>query len=189
MSYARAGLLVSIRDFFSGSASAESLMMRFVQRDDKQALSSLYDQHNNKLYYYLLVMSDTDVAADVTQKTWLKVIEKKHLYSDQGKFEAWLFTMARNTLMDEIRRQNRFEHSADAVDTLVSPEQSSRDNGDFHLALSTLPFEQKEAFSLQQEGFTLGEISQICHVPVETVKTRLRYAREKLRKTLENHCE
>ena len=58
-------------------------------------------------------------------------------------------------------------------------------NDDFHNALKRLPMEQKEAFSLQQEGFSLAEISHICHVPQETIKTRLRYAKEKLKKALE----
>ena len=189
MSYARAGLLVSIKDFFSSSPSPESLMSRFAAKDDKQALAALYDQHNNKLYYYLLVMSDADTAADITQRTWLKVIEKKHLYGDQAKFEAWLFTLARNTLLDEIRRVSRFEHSAEALDALAGEVNYEHSQDRFHDCLTCLPFEQKEAFSLQQEGFSLAEISQICHTPVETIKTRLRYAREKLRKALETSHE
>ncbi len=185
MSYTSIGIFNSVKDWFSGASSPESLMSRFVKKGDSRALSALFYQHNNALYYYLLVMSDADLAADIAQKTWLKVIEQKHMYNNTGKFEAWLFTMARNALLDELRRKSRFEHDHDAVDALAIDDTEDATNDDFHNALKRLPMEQKEAFSLQQEGFSLAEISHICHVPQETIKTRLRYAKEKLKKALE----
>ncbi|MDO6566069.1 sigma-70 family RNA polymerase sigma factor [Alteromonas sp. 1_MG-2023] len=185
MSYAGAGLLISVKDWFSSPSSAESLMDRYVRTGEQKALSALYDQHSNALYYYLLVMSNADMAADITQKTWVKVIEKKHLYRHEGKFLGWLFTLGRNTLLDEFRKQYRQDSHSNQIDSLVADESALDGTPDFHQLLRQLPFEQKEAFSLQQEGFSIHEIGTICDVPHETVKTRLRYAREKLKKALE----
>ncbi|MDP2534751.1 sigma-70 family RNA polymerase sigma factor [Alteromonas stellipolaris] len=186
MSYARAGLLISVKDWFSAPLSDESLMEQYARTGEPKVLSRLYDQHSNALYYYLLVLSNADMAADITQRTWLKVIEKKHLYRQEGKFLGWLFTLGRNALLDELRKQHQQNSHCNQVENLVSDSAVLDDIPDFHQLLKRLPFEQKEAFSLQQEGFSVHEISTICCVPHETVKTRLRYAREKLRKALES---
>lgn len=68
MSYARAGLLISVKDWFSAPLSDESLMERYARTGEPKALSRLYDRHSNALYYYLLVLSNADMAADITQK-------------------------------------------------------------------------------------------------------------------------
>ncbi|RDV24090.1 RNA polymerase sigma factor [Alteromonas aestuariivivens] len=190
MSYARSGLLVSLRDWFSVPLSAENLMEKYIRSNDVKALAALYDRHGNRLYYYLLILSNADTAADVTQKTWLKVMENKHQYRANGKFESWLFTVGRNTLVDELRKHNRYQYTGD-TETIVDENIQLANNGinDFHQLICLLPFEQKEAFSLQQEGFSLAEIAQICAVPQETIKTRLRYARDKLKNALESRHE
>ena len=145
------------------------------------AMEALYDEHANRLYYYLLVMSDPNTAADVTQKVWLKLVESPQLYKAQGQFQAWLFTVGHRMLIDEIRRDKRWTYDDD-VDALPDEHEEFRQCDDFHQALKQLPFAQREAFSLQQEDFSLQDIATICNVPVETVKTRLRYARDNLRK-------
>jgi DNA-directed RNA polymerase specialized sigma24 family protein len=58
----------------------------------------------------------------------------------------------------------------------------------FDYALLSLPFEQREAFCLQQEGFSLQDIASITHCPLETVKSRLRYAKDNIRKVLNKRC-
>lgn len=159
----------------------ESLFRRYRQTGDSAALSTLYDQHSNNLYYYLLVMSDPITAADVTQKVWLRVMESRHDYQDKGRFQAWLFTIGHRLLIDEFRQNRRWQADTDP-DTLSIPAAEDIDETDFHQLLKVLPFNQREAFSLQQEGFSLQDIAAICSVPVETVKTRLRYARNTLKK-------
>ena len=57
----------------------------------------------------------------------------------------------------------------------------------FDYELGALPFEQREAFCLQQEGFGLQEIADITHSKIETVKSRLRYAKTTLRNNLEKY--
>jgi len=159
----------------------DTLFRRYRQTGDSAALSALYDQHCNNLYYYLLVMSDPNTAADVTQKVWLKVMESKQEYQSQGRFQAWLFTIGHRMLIDEFRQSKRWHADTDP-DTLGSVAPLSDNETDFHQLLKHLPFSQREAFSLQQEGFSLQDIASICDVPVETVKTRLRYARNTLKK-------
>lgn len=181
MGMAKLGFLRAFIKQESTTTCNESLFRRYRQTGDSAALSALYDQHCNALYYYLLVMSDPNTAADVTQKVWLKVMESSQDYQDRGRFQAWLFTIGHRMLIDEFRLIKRWQVDTDP-DTLDAPLPAEIDETDFHQLLRILPFTQREAFSLQQEGFSLQDIATICSVPVETVKTRLRYARNTLKK-------
>lgn len=191
MSYA-AGLLISLKERFSygerGRETAEDIMDSFVKTGDDTALSMLFDMYSSKLYYFLVVLSDTDMAADISQKTWVKVIEKKHLYRAGTNVEAWLFTIGRHALIDELRRTKRVLYDSNFVEERVGDNLPSAivDEADFNDMLMRLPFLQKEALSLQLEGFSVKQISEICHAPSETIKTRIRYAKDNLKSSLRN---
>lgn len=191
MSYA-AGLLISLKERLSYGerevSTAEGLMDSFIKTGDDTALSMLFDMYSNKLYYFLVVLSDTDLAADVSQKTWVKVIEKKHLYKAGTRVDAWLFTIGRHALIDELRRTKRVVYDSDMVEQSASDNAASGnvDKTDFNSMLVRLPFLQREALSLQLEGFSIQQISDICHAPSETIKTRIRYAKDNLKSTLRN---
>ena len=181
---------LTIRHLVGAQISNEELMLRFAETEDKRWLSLLYDNCADDLYHFILTQSDRVLAKDICQKTWLKVIEKRHLYSHSGRFKAWLFTMARNILMDEYRRQNKVECKAlDERHGLAGVFPGDDIEEAFNKALSALPMEQREAFCLQQEGFGIQEIADISHSNVETIKSRLRYAKYSLRQQLEQYHE
>jgi RNA polymerase sigma factor (sigma-70 family) len=191
MSYA-AGILISLKERFAhgarGVSTAEGLMDSFVKTGDDTALSMLFDMYANKLYYFLVVLSDADLAADISQKTWVKVIEKKHLYKKDTSVEAWIFTIGRHALIDELRRTKRILYDSDITDEHTSDNapSGSVDETDLNSMMMRLPFVQKEALSLQLEGFSVKQISEICHAPSETIKTRIRYAKDNLKSSLRN---
>jgi RNA polymerase sigma-70 factor (ECF subfamily) len=176
-----------IKSWFTLSSTNESLMTRYSHSGDQALLVKLYDACGDDLYHFLLTLSDSSLAKDICQKTWLKVMEKRHMYQDSGLFKAWLFTLARNLLMDEYRAVQRLslidnvhELSGEALDM------SGSILGVFDKALMSLPFVQREAFCLQQEGFSLKEIAQITHCDHETIKSRLRYAKATLQVLLKD---
>ena len=172
--------------------SNESLMLRYAQSGDRVLLTKLYDTCGHDLFHFVLTLSDPTLAKDICQKTWLKVIEKKHLYQPTGQFKAWLFTLARNQLIDEFRRiKPNISNTEQLLDLAPEIELNLENQGVsalFDHALMSLAFEQREAFCLQQEGFSLQDIASITHCPIETVKSRLRYAKDNIRKVLNNHC-
>ena len=165
--------------------SNEALMLRYASSGDTILLSKLYNGCGNDLYHFMLTLSEPTLAKDICQMTWLKVIEKKHLYRDSGLFKAWLFTLARNLLIDEYRKQ---KNTSDDLDTLCAEQPPQALEGEllqrFNGALQQLPFAQREAFCLQQEDFSLEDIASITHTNIETVKSRLRYAKDNLREQL-----
>ena len=181
-------LTLTLKHIIGAQLSHEELMRRFVQTDDKRWLSQLYDNCANDLYHFILTQSDHALAKDICQKSWLKVIEKRHLYSHTGNFKAWLFTLARNTLMDEFRAQTRSNCDTyqDSQCASSEPLPTSLEQA-FDRALLTLSFEQREAFCLQQEGFGIQDIANITHSNTETIKSRLRYAKNSLREQLERY--
>ncbi|MCF2949913.1 sigma-70 family RNA polymerase sigma factor [Paraglaciecola aquimarina] len=185
-------LAFTLKSYFIEKFSNESVMQEYAKTGDQTLLIKLYKENGNDLYHFALTLSDPTLAKDICQKTWLKVIEKKHLYQNTGQFKAWLFTLARNQLIDEFRSnklitniQADIEGKPDGI--LNEPNQDIHTR--FNQALLALTFEQKEAFCLQQEGFSLDEISRITHANKETVKSRLRYAKDYLRKQLKRYQE
>ncbi|MBN7823851.1 RNA polymerase sigma factor [Bowmanella dokdonensis] len=164
-------------------------MRRYVVSGDSALLTRLYDNCADDLFHYLVSHTDRELAKDISQKAWLRVMDKRHLYRSDGQFRAWLFTLARNLMMDEFRRLQRQPVSEylETPDTQMDFTDSDI-QGRFDQALAALPFLQREAFVLQQEGFGLQDIAAITGEPVETIKSRIRYARKQLRQLLEiNH--
>jgi RNA polymerase sigma-70 factor (ECF subfamily) len=180
----------------------EEVMADYIINRNKKAIMTLYSTFADDMYHYLLTMSDQALAKDIVQKTWLKVIEQPQSYRNAGSLKAWLFTMARNALIDEFRKTNRWVELVNSADgenqdayscmkessLTVSPNQNVDAKNlktSFDNALMALSFEQREAFCLQQEGFSLADIAMMTHSKQETIKTRLRYAKTKLKELLE----
>ncbi|GAA0856665.1 sigma-70 family RNA polymerase sigma factor [Aliiglaciecola litoralis] len=182
-------ITLAIKTLFSASHSNEWLIGRYAQTGEKKVLELLYDNCADDLYHYLSTQSDPHMAKDICQKTWLKVIEKPHLYQNSGRFSAWLFTIARNALIDEYRKTNRWQPLPDEPRQSLSVVFDYHDSiaDKFDKVLLSLPFEQREAFCLQQEGFGLQEIADITHSGVETAKSRIRYAKQALKAQLEKY--
>ena len=193
----------SLQNLFQGKREkalgvSERLMLQYSAKGDEASLAALFDLHNNKLFYFLRVLSDSTVAEDICQRTWIKVIENSHLFKSGDNFQAWLFTIGRRTLIDELRKSAKLEYNNDAVESFSSGELTKHAQSTieedvakglvkdvFKACIQQLPYKQKEALSLQLEGFGLREIASICGAEKETVKTRIRYAKDSLKTMLE----
>ncbi|WP_259416977.1 sigma-70 family RNA polymerase sigma factor [Pseudoalteromonas sp. SG43-4] len=172
---------------------SKDCMASYAKSGDNRYLEQLIALYSNDLYHYLVTQSNTHLAYDVSQQTWLKVIEKRHLYQAQTTPKAWLFKLARNTLIDEYRRQQHFveldenTHLAaqnDKSESGLTIGSSNISYDAFDAALKQLSFVQREAVTLQQEGFSLADIELITQSSLETIKTRLRYAKQHLKRLL-----
>jgi RNA polymerase sigma-70 factor, ECF subfamily len=175
------------------------LMLRY--RDgDADAFSALYSRHKGPLYRYLLrQVRNAGAAADLFQEVWSRLIATRSRYEARAKFATFLFHIAHNCTMDFFRRDLRLQHAAsDPAHDGQTPEQEvpeyqrpdvlaefAEQRSALLAAVSSLPREQREAFLLHEEtGLTIEEIARVTQVGVETVKSRLRYAIRKLKKSL-----
>lgn len=176
--------------------SDEALMLAY-QRGDAQAFTTLYQRHRARLFTFLVRETGRpDVAEDLYQELWIKVVRSRERYTVQAKFTTWLFTVAHNCLMDFYRRSNRLAKHEETVDELPDAPSCERESPEALLendiraehilrCLGTVPDIQREAFLLKEEGgLSLQEIAEVTGAGFETVKSRLRYAMKRLRDCL-----
>ena len=167
-------------------------MQRYA-RGDAQAFDMLYARHGDALYRYLLRgTNDRDLAAELFQDIWLRLIDARKRYRPDARFATYLFSIAHNRLVDYYRRKRIAPQlvdepaapAADAPDLRADRQQQAER---LMAAIAALPFEQREAILLKEErDFSLADIARITDVPRETVKSRLRYALAKLREELDD---
>lgn len=183
--------------------SDETLMLRYCE-GELAAFKELYRRHCQGLFRFIAWrLPREEWAEEVAQETWIALHHARATYQPQAKFRTFLYQIARNRLIDQLRQHSpmlasemerddeggdKFEHLADTMHEPQTGETSliskQRVEG-LHAALRTLPSEQKEAVIMQQfNDMSLEEIAQVSEVSVETVKSRLRYAVKKLRRLL-----
>ena len=100
------------------SDDAKALVQR-LKRRDPELLDHLIEQYQFRLFRYLLhLTANRERAEDFFQETWLRVLERGHQYDGKWKFEAWLFAIARNLVLDWHRRKK-----PQSIDSLAGPEE------------------------------------------------------------------
>ena len=167
-------------------------MLRY--RDgDVEAFETLYNRHRGPLYRYFIRQVSRAQVDDLFQEVWLRVIRGQDRYRAAAPFSAYLYRIAHNVLVDHYRRTGRrVEFSAPDPPELDDPGSTPERafvQGELRErllgALDDLPAPQREVFLLHQEGgLTLEQIGQVVGVGRETVKSRLRYAVNRLRREL-----
>jgi RNA polymerase sigma-70 factor, ECF subfamily len=187
--------------------SDESLMLRY--RDgDVRAFEVLITRHRKPIYNFILrFVRDAAQAEDVLQETFLRLIKGADAYERQAKFTTWLYTIARNLCVDAARRGKH--RNAASLDAPVNGDEGSSALIDLvadgkagvdreaigrelavriKQAVEALPDEQREIFLLREvSDLQFNEIAKIVGCPENTVKSRMRYALEKLREALEEY--
>jgi len=167
--------------------------MKRYANGNTAAFETLYGRHKDALYRYLLRgCNSRDTASELFQDIWLKLINARERYKPKARFSTYLFTLAHNRLVDYYRSKRIMPVMA--PESAAPPEDQPENDFDrqqraarLMAAISTLPFDQREAIVLKEEReFSLEEIAQITGVGRETVKSRLRYALAKLREELGN---
>ena len=189
----RAGRVETVSD------DEDAQLMLAYARGEMRAFETLYSRHRGALYRYLTRQArDGEVANDLFQEVWSRVIVNRARYEPRAKFRTFLFTLAHNCFIDHCRRTKARPsgvgiEDADAADMLPAPEESQPDStlareeatSRYRAALATLPAEQRDVYLLHEESdLSLEEIARVTGVGAETAKSRLRYAVNKLKAAL-----
>lgn len=176
-------------------ASDEDLMRAYAA-GDAGAFETLYGRHRLKLYRYLLRrLRDNALADELFQDVWQRVIAARAGWVPDAGFATWLYTIAHHRLGDHWRALKHRPPAPEDADLrtarLADPDTPERVLSEFErrrelqLALDALPEEQREVLLLRlEQELTLEEIGDVTGVGRETVKSRLRYAMDKLRARL-----
>ena len=172
--------------------SDEHLMKQYAA-GNASAFEDLYERYKGPLYrYFQRQVRDTPTVNDLYQGSWEKLIKARTRYNPAAPFRAWLFRIAHNHMVDHFRRQRPSEILNPETMVADTPQpaeafKASEDHSRFRSALQQLPEEQKNALLLKLEaGLNMEEIGKITGVDKETVKSRIRYATAKLKRTLQS---
>jgi len=174
------------------TATDEDLMLRY-SAGDLPSFRELYRRHSQGLYRFVAWRSPRRAWVDeIVQDAWASLHAARAGYQPQAAFRTYLYQIARNRLIDLLRQREGQEQddAGELVDEGASPQQSleqKQQHARLHSAIAALPVEQKEALVLQQfSGMSILEIAVVTGAEAETVKSRLRYAMQKLRAGLDN---
>ncbi len=173
--------------------SDESLMLAYA-KGDIGSFEILYRRHKDALYRYMVrQVSDKELAHDLYQECWGRMIKSAATYAPDAKWSTWAYRIAHNLVVDHFRSvksvHDEFQEEDAASATMThAPDQLHAQHKlgeQLNNCLAKLPVLQREVFILSQEtDLTLAMISEVVLASHEAVKTRLRYARSALQNCL-----
>jgi RNA polymerase sigma factor (sigma-70 family) len=183
--------------------SDEVLMRRYAVGDAK-SFETLYERHETRVWRYLQrSVHNAAIADELMQEVWFSVAREAARYQASARFSTWLFTIAHNRMVDALRT-NRSQVSLQALGTdddrtaaqlIEAPQRgpqalavAQQQAEALNRAVAALSEDQRETFLLHVEGeLTVEEIAVVTGCSFETAKSRLRYARSKLRELLKEY--
>jgi RNA polymerase sigma factor (sigma-70 family) len=182
--------------------SDQELIQIYI-KGDETALEFLINRHKSRLFTYIfLLIKDRELAEDVFQDTFMKVIKtlKTGSYNEEGKFLPWVMRIAHNLIIDHFRKSSKMRATRstdeyDVFETLDLLEDNVEDkmvkdqiHQDIRKMIEKLPPEQKEVLMLRAyEDMSFKEISDLTNVSINTALGRMRYAILNLRKMAEKN--
>lgn len=182
----------------------EELAISYVGGNN-QAFDMLLSRNQSKLFAYILfVVHDEDLANDVFQETFVKIIVKLQngLYLPSGKFSAWCMRIAHNVIMDYYREQRarhvveptqdndltRLRHSSVLDDNVESQYVNDQVLTDVRRLMENLPAPQREVVYMRYyQQMSFKEISDTTSVSINTALGRMRYALINMRRMAREH--
>jgi RNA polymerase sigma-70 factor, ECF subfamily len=175
-------------------AVSDEQLMRLAARGDVQAFGTLYDRYQPRLLAFLTRFTgDVTVAQDLTQDTFWRAWEYRETFRNDRPFSAWIYTIARNAAVSELRRAHRHFVPLDPELSTGFDDQAERLSlrEQVRSALRQLPYDQRMCLILREyEGFSHAEIAGVVGCSegaVRVISYRARRALAKLlRPLLEN---
>jgi RNA polymerase sigma-70 factor, ECF subfamily len=186
----------------------EALLARY-RRGDTDAFRSLVRRHQRALYNFALrQVRVPSVAEDIVQDVFVRIVQNADTFKEESRFSTWAYTIARNLCIDHLRKRVHRRHAS--LDAPASA--GGRDDGEgaplgekiagpgmgadrsaigkqlqthIRAAVEALPEDQREVFLMRQVSeLPFKEIAEIVGVSENTVKSRMRYALERLQSAL-----
>ena len=177
-------------------------MVQAYIKGDHSAIEVLINRHRNKVYtYILLTIKNQQLAEDLFQETFIKVIQSLRggKYKDNGKFLSWVIRIAHNLIIDHFRKEkqmNSISNDDSEVDLFNSKKLSdsnieeliinSQIKSEIRILINELPDDQREVVLLRHYGgLSFKEIADQTDVSINTALGRMRYALINLRKLIQ----
>ena len=187
----------------------DAALMLLVKRGDRAAFAELVGKYQQPLFNFICrTLRDEAESEDVAQNVFLQVYKSRQRYEPTAKFSTWLFTIARNLCLNEIRRRSR--HPAESIDQNQTdneeqPQRQYVDSktdlpanhvlhgelaGKIEQAIAELPETQRTAILLcRQDELSYEEIADILGCSLSATKSLIHRGRETLKEKLKPYLE
>ncbi len=181
----------------------DALLVKNYIAGDENALAVLIQRHQSKIYGFIYSkMADRDVADDIFQDTFIKVIKtlKSNSYNEEGKFLPWVMRISHNLIVDHYRKNKKMpmlreteEFSIFSILTDSSLNVEGRIiteviEKDLQKIIKELPDDQREVLMMRiYQDYSFNEIAELTGVSINTALGRMRYAILNLRKVIEKN--
>jgi len=161
--------------------------------------TSLVGMKSNLQRFAMSLTSDRDTALDLVQDTYLKAITYKDKFADFTNLKAWVFTIMKNTFINNYRRNIKENTIIDGTQDLyyinqpydkgfISPE-SRYSEGEIEKAINSLDDEFRIPFQMHLDGYKYKEIADELGLKIGTVKSRIFFTRQKLMAILKDYVK
>lgn len=172
--------------------SDDELILR-LRNGDTKAFDKLYARYSKPLFNFICrILNDRGLAEDLLQEAFLRILTKS--YKPQAKFSTWLYTVATNLCLNEIRKRTRTSRlEKDIPNPRDRPHREAERRElaqKIEEAISFLPTNQRVAFCLRHyQGMPYREIARVLKCPLGTVKSRIHNAVRNLKTHLEDYYD
>lgn len=162
-----------------------------------QFQKKLLSMQENMMNFALTLTTNRDDAQDLLQETSLKVLDNREKYADNRNFKGWVLTVMRNIFINNyhkvVRTQTIVDQNADLYNLDVLNDSGfDTPDGSYQIqeitqAIDSLNDELKVPFSMYVSGYQYNEIAETLNVPLGTIKSRIFFARQELKKQLRDY--
>ncbi len=170
-------------------------LIKQIKADNNKAFEELYFIFSQRLYYFSLkFLKSNNYAEEFVQEMFVKIWEMRHKLNEEKSFNAFLFTVAKNTLLNryqkKIHEENYLRHLKKHMETSESKDENQLIMDDIKLAvdkcLAKLPPQQYKVFTLSRfDKLTYRQIAEQLHISEKTVEAHMRLALKFIRKYLD----
>jgi RNA polymerase sigma-70 factor (ECF subfamily) len=190
-------------NFMATTQIPDALLVKNYIAGNENALAILINRHQSKIYGFIYSkMADRDVADDIFQDTFIKVIKtlKSNSYNEEGKFLPWVMRISHNLIVDHYRKNKKMpmlrETEEFSIFSVLTDSSLNIEGkiitdvieNDLKKIIQELPEDQKEVLMMRiYQDYSFNEIAELTGVSINTALGRMRYALLNLRKVIEKN--
>lgn len=179
---------------FKAVTYTQFILVNFKVMIAKAFQDRLLALQGNLLSFAMMLTSNREDAYDLLQDTTLKALDNEDKYTDNTNFKGWVFTIMRNIFINNYRRAGRVQMVVDNTadlyhlnmpqDSGISSPENSYVVSEINETINSFTDEYRIPFSMHLAGYRYAEIAHKMNLPVGTIKSRIYYARQRLRRQL-----
>jgi RNA polymerase sigma-70 factor (ECF subfamily) len=180
--------------FDGGEAASDGKLLDGIAKGDRNAFTQFYQRHNRALFAFLVkLVREREMAEEVLSETMLEVWRQAGRFEGKSSVTTWVFSIAHHKAVSRLRKKREValdeEVAANIEDSAPTPDKLATDQNMSRLLkglMERLSLDHREILQLAYfQEFSVQEIADVLDLPENTVKTRMFYARQRLKSLLE----